>query len=302
MIVAVLGASGELGTLVVEALLTKTNVNTVRAVVRKSTEQLNALKASHDRRLDIAIVDYDSPASLDIALAGVYSAVSTLQGMRPVLIDLQSKLLSACIKNNVKRFIPSDFAYDFISVAKLNYAETPRGYNHFHEAAKAIIASSGKSIEFIPISIGMFMDLFPTDTFQIMDWNKKYVGYFGDEDTKQEFTTYRNTAEFTARVLTDPKPITKTHFHIAGHQASPKELAALISEATGETFVAHQALSLPFAGMDVIWGNGWSAWPKEKLDNDYYGPVIEWTQVQDVVKTEYELRKKGLAGKDKFKN
>ncbi|KAJ3072862.1 hypothetical protein HDU99_002085, partial [Rhizoclosmatium hyalinum] len=255
MIVAVLGASGELGTLVVEALLTKTNANTVRAVVRKSTEQLNALKARHDRRLDITIVDYDSPASLDIALAGVYSAVSTLQGMRPVLIDLQSKLLSACIKNNVKRFIPSDFAYDFISVAKLNYTETPRGYNRnidihkdFHEAAKAIIASSGKSIEFIPISIGMFTDLFPTDTFQIIDWNKKYVGYFGDEDTKQEFTTYRNTAEFTARVLTDPKPITKTHFHIAGHQASPKELAALISGATGETFVAHQALSLTFAG------------------------------------------------------
>ncbi|KAJ3084635.1 hypothetical protein HDU99_009394 [Rhizoclosmatium hyalinum] len=316
LIVAVVGATGELGQLIIESLLVQAKDVTVRAIVRKSNSALDALKAKSPKSVEIVLVDYASAASLDAALKGVYAVASTLQGLEEVLHTVQSRLLEAALRQNVKRFIPSDYSYDYLT------GNFPKNCNRnseirkgFHKKAGSIIAASGKKIEFLPVMNGMFTDLFPVEEFQIVNYSERTIAYFGPHaNVKQEFTTYRNTAEFVAYVLVDPKPIAKSHLHISGHTATINEIAALVSKATGETFVAKQALSLGFTQFLIFvlkhfakkgevmpqyqklqygycMALGLSTWKTEDLHNNMY-PGIKWTRVDEAVKLEYEKKKK----------
>jgi hypothetical protein len=56
-------------------------------------------------------------SQMTLACLGASCVVSALQGLRDVIVDMQTSLLEAAIKAGVRRFIPSDYSIDFTKLA-----------------------------------------------------------------------------------------------------------------------------------------------------------------------------------------
>ncbi|KAJ3063883.1 hypothetical protein HDU98_000356 [Podochytrium sp. JEL0797] len=316
--IAVVGASGNIGQLTCEALLARANLDNqpvlVRALLRKNTspsEKLQALANQHPNAFEIVTVDFESPTSLHTALTGVYAIVSTLQGLDNVLVDLQSRVLRAALHcPTVKRFIPSDFA--------CNFTKLPRGENRnfdvrrrFHDAANAILSEPGArtDLELVSIYTGAFTEVLFSG---MLNFATKTVNGMGRADVVCEFTTWKNTAEFTAAAAMDPNPIGRS-LAIAGEQITWTDLQRVASDATGEEF-ALRVIPLWVAGglirviktiapgdKDSIMplyqklqygysmGSGLSV--TEKLDNGRYKGIV-WTKTRDAIGKAWKEAKK----------
>ena len=104
------GATGNLGGRIAGSLLER-GAN-FRALVRRGgpPERVAALRS---RGAAVVEVSFDSISELTRACAGGACVVSALSGLREVIVDAQTRLLSAAVEANVPRFIPSDYAIDF---------------------------------------------------------------------------------------------------------------------------------------------------------------------------------------------
>ncbi len=289
--IVVAGATGDLGGRIVRAL--REQGADVRALVRPSTapHRIERLQA-----LDVAIenVDLSRPSEVVPACSGASCVVSALQGLRDVIVGVQTLLLDAALLAGVPRFIPSDYSIDF--------TKFPAGANRnldlrreFHQRL------DGAPISATTIFNGAFADML-TGQMPLILFKLKRVLYWGDADQRMDFTTMDDTAAFTARAALDTS--TPRFLRIAGNELSARELAAIASEVTGDQFrlfragglgtyctlikVAHTAapgetkLYPAWQGMqytcDMLEGRA----KLEPLDNDRY-PDMQWTSVRDVL-------------------
>src|SRR3569833_457124 len=104
-IIAVAGATGRLGHLIVDALLKRGA--TVRALVRPETP---AEKRQGHEGADVVTANLDAPQSLKEALAGSKVVSSAHIGLRDVIGDTLGRRLDAAVAAGAERVIPSDFA------------------------------------------------------------------------------------------------------------------------------------------------------------------------------------------------
>jgi hypothetical protein len=220
--------------------------------------------------------------------------VSVLAGLRDVIVESQTVLLDAAIKTGVPRFIPSDYSIDF--------TEFPPGENRnldlrrdFHQRLE------NTSIRATTIFNGAFAEML-TGQMPLILFKRKRVLYWGDADQRMDFTTMDDTAAFTASAALDPS--TPRFLRIAGDQLSARELAAVVSEATGEEFRLFRAGGLGMLGALIKVARAVAPGDKElypawqgmqymrnmfdgraklkPLDNDRY-PSIRWTTARDVL-------------------
>jgi uncharacterized protein YbjT (DUF2867 family) len=290
-IVVVAGATGNLGGRIVAALLRRQA--RVRALVRPGTppERLERL-----RRPGVTIAAVDLSAVSDVAAAcrGASCAVSALQGLRDVVVDVQSALLEGALRAGVPRFIPSDYSIDFTRL--------PAGGNRnldlrreFHERLDAA------GVAATTIFNGAFADML-TGQMPLILFKLRRVLCWGNADQRMDFTTIDDTAAFTATAALDPS--TPRFLRIAGDELSARELAAVASEATGEGFrvfragglgtlnalikVAHAvapgkgALYPPWQGMQYMRDMFDGRAKLDPLDNDRY-PGRQWTTAREVL-------------------
>lgn len=222
--IIIAGATGNLGEKIVHSLLGQGAE--VCAIVRANTP---AEKIQKLTKLGVKVseVDMTSPGEISKACAGASCAISALQGLHDVIVDVQKAFLDAAVAAKVARFIPSDFSLDFTKL--------PKGENRnfdlrreFHQLLeKAPIAATS-------IYNGPFAEILSYN-IPVLDMKKKMVGYWGnDADWHLDFTTMDDTAAYTAAAALDasaPKAL-----RIASFQVSPKQLAALASEITGAPF------------------------------------------------------------------
>jgi hypothetical protein len=123
LIIVVAGATGHLGKLICDSLISRAHTEgrlvQVRGLVRKggvNTVLVTPYTSSDtvaEQHLTIEPVDYGNEDDLKRACTGAYCVVSALQGLEDVIVGVQSRLLTAAIADNVQRFIPSDFSVDF---------------------------------------------------------------------------------------------------------------------------------------------------------------------------------------------
>ncbi|KAG0556674.1 hypothetical protein M758_11G068800 [Ceratodon purpureus] len=216
------GATGNLGGRIARALVGKGA--DVRALVRRGTAPE---RAENLRKVGVTVteVDLGNVPEVAAACAGGTCVVSALTGHRDVIVDGQTALLEAAVEAGVPRFIPSDFALDFMKM--------PAGFNRnldlrreFHERLdKAPIAATS-------ILNGGFMELLSQAPIILFRFRR--VLYWSDADQLLDFTTIDNTAAFTAAAALDPS--TPRTLRIAGDQLSAKDLVALAGDTTGEKF------------------------------------------------------------------
>ncbi len=312
-IVVVAGSGGTLGKLVVEATLARARQEWRRVLVRGLVRREGGSAAAAapeatslttaDQRLVVVPVDYGSPEELRHACAGADCVVSTLQGLEDVIVGVQSGLLAAAIASGVKRFVPSDFSGDFRKLPEGSH----RNFDlrrRFHEAADRLILEARSPITLTSIFQGGFTELLASG-WVLFDYKKRQVSYFGSPDAPMEFTTWRNTAEYTAAVAMDPNPVPRALF-VAGQRLSPKEAQALARRVTGAEFglkrvmptwllgvvIALMKFFMPgkkgdvmplWVGMQYGYCGALGLMSPARLDNERY-PGITWTAVDQVVR------------------
>ncbi len=293
-LVVVAGGSGNLGGRIVKAL--RQRGAQVRALVRPDTD-LAKLAEFKAQGVQVALAELTDSTALQQALTGAVCVVSALQGLREVMVDGQTQLLHAAVAAGVPRFIPSDFAVDYMDLTPGDNRNFDLRREFHHVIDKAPIRATS-------IFNGSFDGIFAYGT-PLYDGPKKTVGYWDNPDWKIDFATMDDAAAYTAAAALDeaaPRAL-----HIASFQLSAKELAAAGQQATGQEFAlvpmgpvqglldytrqqrtAHpegeQDLNAPWQGMQYLVSmlQGHNA----KLDNDRY-PGLTWASPQTVLQANH---------------
>lgn len=292
--IVVAGAAGQLGSLITTSL--RGRKVSVKALVRPNTSATRTASLRAAGAV-IAEADLNDVSALSAHLRGATTVVSALNGLGDVMLGSQKALLDAAVAAKVKRFIPSDFSLDF--------TKTQPGSNRnldFRREFHAMLDESG--IEWTSILCGGFMDMLAGDIPVINDRFKR-VMYWNRKDQPLDFTTYADTAAYTAAVAADSRPTPK-YLRIAGEVITPEEMAAVASRVKGEKYTAMWVGSAGFLkGM-----SGWMRWlgvggketdvfpawqgmqyivnmysgagKLDPLDNDKY-PELKWTKIEEVL-------------------
>lgn len=290
-IILVAGATGNLGQKIVKALLREDAE--IRVVVR-ATSDVEKIKSLEILGAKIYRVENWNKEELKSPCLGVTCVVSSLAGLREVVIDAQKVLLDAAISAGVARFIPSDYSLDF---TKFSYGEN-RNLDlrrEFHEYL------DNSDIDATSIFNGAFMELLTTDMPMIL-FKQKMILYWGNAEHKWGFTTIDNTAAYTAKVALDTS--SPRYLRIAGDLISPREVKDVVSAVTGQPFRLFRPGGQWLFGVLIkitkILAPGkkelYPAWQGmqymhnmidqrakiENLNNERY-PGIHWTTVKDVL-------------------
>ncbi len=107
------GGTGNLGGRIARALSHR-GANVL--VLSSNTDPDDKRKALESLGITVRAVDFSRLADVASACEGAACVVSALQGVRDVIIDVQTVLLNGAVEAGVKRFIPSDFSTDFRSL------------------------------------------------------------------------------------------------------------------------------------------------------------------------------------------
>jgi hypothetical protein len=222
-VIIVVGATGNLGTKIVDALLAKGA--TVKAIVRLETSQqkINSLK---EKGVEVCQVDTTKVSEIANCCAGAHCMVSALSGLKETIIDAQLVFIQAAIEAKVPRFIPSDYSIDFLNL-------TP-GQNRNLDFRRDFHSS----IEKLPIQVssifnGAFMELLTTDMPLIL-LKQKRILCWGNANQVLEFTTTHNIAKFTAEVALDNN--TPRYLKIAGDTLTCNDFVYMLSKSKNTKF------------------------------------------------------------------
>jgi nucleoside-diphosphate-sugar epimerase len=221
--IVVTGATGNLGGSIVNSILKEGAA--VTALVRTGTanDKCEALRRSG---ASVVEVDFHQLEQIVKACAGASCVISAFAGLRDVIVDAQQMLLEGSVKAGVPRFIPSDFSADF--------TRWPQHENRTLDLRREFKGILDKAaIRSTSILNGAFLDLL-LGPFPAFNPKARTVTYWGDPDSKLEFTKLDDVAAFTALVSLDasaPKTV-----RIVGERISARELVTVAQEASGERF------------------------------------------------------------------
>jgi nucleoside-diphosphate-sugar epimerase len=201
-LIVVVGGAGKLGRLLVHELLLHPEAR-VRVLVR-DPNKLDVASMAGDR---VELVAFDAVGASDAlraeAVRGAFAVVSTLQGGPEVIIDAQLSLLRVAKASGARRFIPSDYSYDFFGL--------PDGVNinsdwrrTLAERARPEVSST---FEVVHVLQGIFADAYVLGFLGMLDGERGVLRYWGDGTTPIDWTTWEDTARFTAAAALDDRPV-----------------------------------------------------------------------------------------------
>ncbi|PBQ33458.1 NmrA family protein [Sphingobacteriaceae bacterium] len=219
-IIVVAGATGNIGTKIVDALLANAPLGLeIRALVRKTSDTLK-ISSLEQKGIKVFQINMHDKNEIAKACLGASCVVSVLAGLEDTVIKAQKVLLDGALLAGVPRFIPSDFSTDFtrLSPGKNRNLDLRREFHTYLDKAP---------IKATTIFNGAFMDLLTTDMPLIL-FKKKRILSWGNSTIKMDFTTTLNVAEYTAKVALDDE--TPRYLRIAGDSASTEDVRKIMTE------------------------------------------------------------------------
>ena len=213
------GVGGDLGGRIARALVARGA--DVRALVRVGVKPGNLPPG-----VTPVTVDYGDPRSLANACHGAACVVSALNGLEPVILEAQGRLLDATVAAGVPRFIPSDFSLDF--------TRTRPGDNRNLDLRRHFMDRVDRTpIRATSILNGAFADLL-TGEAPIVLQRPRRILYWGDADQPLDFTAKDDVARYTAAAALDSEA--PRILRIAGDTVTPRVLATIMTDLTGRPF------------------------------------------------------------------
>lgn len=296
--VVVAGASGALGSRIARELLGRGAE--VIALVRRDSDAA-AVGGLRQLGVRVAEVDYGQAAELQQLCGEASCVVSALSGLGDVIIGVQSALLDAAVAAGCPRFIPSDFAIDFVKL--------PAGNNRNFDLRRAFKAR----LDAAPISAtsvlgGAYAELLLGQAPFVLPQLRRVLAW-GNLNVPLDFTTMDNVAAFTAAAALDRQ--TPRFLRIAGDQVTAPDIAAIATELSGRRYrvlrpgglgllelMIRLARALdrhddevfpPWQGMQYMRDMYGGQAKLEPLDNGRY-PELRWTSVREVLAGDPRLR------------
>jgi nucleoside-diphosphate-sugar epimerase len=237
-LVVVAGATGRLGRLIIEALSATEGVR-VRALVRDPQKPDVASLAS-DR---VELMAFDATSATEgargDAVRGAFAVVSALQGGPDIIVDAQLALLRAAKAAGARRFIPSDYSYNVFSLPEGVNINSDWRRTLAQQAAKEV----GDSFEVVHVLQGIFADRGVLGFLGVFDADKGIVRYWGDGKTPIDWTTWEDTARFTAAAAIDDGKV-PAHLFVAGERMDMLSFAKTWETVHGRTAVLEPQGSL----------------------------------------------------------
>ncbi|KAJ7749852.1 putative isoflavone reductase family protein [Mycena maculata] len=249
--VAIVGAGGQMGTLITEALL-KTGKHHITAITRAdSTSKIPA-------GVEIKKVDYEDPASLTEALRGQDALIITMNVMSQ---GQSAKLIEAAAAANVPWVLPNEYIYD--------PTETKLGEDALvglvKRADRNLIEKLGKS-SWIAICCSFWYEysLSAGPLACGFDFENRSVTFIDDGTTKINTSTWPQTALAVAHLLSlkvlpddaNDKSATLSQFrnkpaYISSFLLSQKDMLESVLRVTGtkesDWKIEHEAHEVRFA-------------------------------------------------------
>ncbi|GAB4559821.1 MAG: NmrA family NAD(P)-binding protein [Haliangiales bacterium] len=226
--VLVVGATGNLGTLITRALIAQPDVD-VRLLVRpQSRDKVAAVFGAA-----VTLVEADLTSDHDIlraACEGVFTVVSVVQGGPEVIIDGQLALLRAAADAGVTRFIPSDYSFNIFGLDPGENINTD-WRRTFAERSSEVRGP----VQIVHIMIGCFLDLGVLFGFLgAFDLQAGTMPLWGDGRVPMDFTTYADTAQYTALAATREQ--VPERVQVVGDRRDFWQLKELVEAETGRSF------------------------------------------------------------------
>lgn len=221
--VAQLGAGGNIGTPVLNALVSSNKFDLTVVARKQSNVQVPS-------SVKLVKVDYDNHSELVDALRGQEAIVITL-GDLSTLEKNSKAIIDAAIEAGVKRVIPSDFGNDLgrepgstrpVFSAKLNVIK----YLVEHET----------QIEHTEIATGPFFDWGLRVKFIGFDIPGRKAKIYGDGTRKINTTTLDSIAQSVVGVLSNPAPFKNKYVRVHDFYVSQNEIKAALESVTGSPF------------------------------------------------------------------
>lgn len=237
-LIVVAGAAGKLGRLLVGALLERPGVR-VRALVRDTSRPEVAAMAGPR----VELVAFDASAADDAArgaaVRGAFAVVSTLQGGPDVIIDAQFALMRAAKAAGARRFIPSDYSYDVFAL--------PAGINLNSDWRRTLGERAAQettdTFEVVHVLQGIFCDAYVLGFLGVLDGERGVVRYWGDGTAPIDWTTWEDTARFTAAAALDDRPVPARLF-VSGDRMDIRAFAKAWEVARGRAVTLERLGSL----------------------------------------------------------
>lgn len=286
---ALAGAAGDLGSRIARALVSRGAE--VRALIRPDTA---AEDRTHLKSLGLTLTpaDPNDVTAMAAAVDGARCVVSALNGLDDVILGRQEVLLHAAVQAGVPRFIPSDYSEEYTRI-------TP-GTNRNLDLRREFMARADRApIQVTSVLNGAFMDLLGTE-MPIIQPAIHRVLYWENADQPLDFTTKDDVAAYVAAAALDDT--TPRFLRIAGDTLSARDLAAVMTDVTGQRYRTLRAGGLGTLGLMIKVaqrvapqpGEPFPAWQGMQymrdmfsgqgkltpLDNARY-PEVRWTSVRE---------------------
>jgi len=216
--VLILGATGNLGRFITKECLARDNL-LVNILVR-NPEKCKDLREQIESAGGKCIVgDINDPKSIKDCTKGMHTVISAVIGDEHTVIDGQHNVLKDAIKNNVKRFVPSDFSFDIFSMPiEEHYLIGLR-----LKFRQILEKTPMKGLHF---TNGMFLETY--------FWGVSQGGFpcWGSADKKVDLTTEEDVGKFVAAAVSDPDRVGDVK--ISGNKLSTREIVEIYNQETGD--------------------------------------------------------------------
>ncbi|KAI8320330.1 NAD(P)-binding protein [Martensiomyces pterosporus] len=223
--VVLIGATGDLGALFINAFKRAGSEFNVTIFTRKESETKAIELVKGHTQFSVRAVDYNNESDL----------VNALQGQEVVLnitgfpgLHLQHTIIAAAEKAGVKWYLPSELGSDLSKPENRNYA--------FFATKLGVRDSLEKSsLAHTYIVTGGFADQFITP-FHDWDTEKHTIIVPGDGNTKISFTLRKDVASYALAVLRRYDQFKNTTVRLATYTLSYNDWVSAVENATGTKY------------------------------------------------------------------
>ncbi|KAI9843129.1 MAG: hypothetical protein M1837_006582 [Sclerophora amabilis] len=226
--VALLGAGGNLGVPVLDALLESGQFN-VTVLSRASST------STFPSQVKVIKSDY-SEASLVEAFTGQDAVISTLT---TTAVDAQTAIVNAAATAGVKRFIPSEFGNNTLNKEAVDLVPILREKQNIQEIVKAKVTEN-PGFSYTNISTGAFFDWGLKTGFLGFDLQSKKATIWDDGERLFSANTLSSIARAVVSVLLHPTETKNQHIFISSFELNQNQLLKAVEAATGEKWTVER--------------------------------------------------------------
>ncbi|HIB36386.1 SDR family oxidoreductase [Mesonia sp.] len=218
--ILITGATGNLGGLVIDALLSKIEANQIAGLVR-DTNKAEALQA---KGIDIREGNYDDESSLEKAFSGVEKIYFISGNDLDKRVDQHKNIVAAAEKAGVEHVVYTSFGRKDESENSPIYP-VAKGHLAAEDALK------NASLDYTILKHNLYMEVIPLFAGENLLESKTL--FLPAEDGKTGFMARKDMAVLAAEILTGEGHENKTYEVSAEKAFTFAEIAALISEVSG---------------------------------------------------------------------